>query len=302
MPIRINLLAEQQAAEEARRKDPIKLSLMVGGALIFLMLCWVFTLYMQLKTQRKALEYAVQEFNSADDKAKVARNISANAGVIEGRIRALEKYSTNRVLWAPFLDALQQVTFENIRFKSVATGQRYTTNKAFTFFTTNINVAVTPPPASWMFWAGTPAGTPVYSIASNVFKTFTNAPPFSTNVFPGTTVFIPYTTKMEVTYTNPPGTEVRVTCDFIMPAYSTEDIDVTISGGDYSNPPGATLQQLNSAITNLTYFSSRITTGTDRAKFTDFPRPDPDLTLPGSPMHQRFTLQLKYQDRVLINE
>ena len=38
MPIRINLLAEAQAAEEMRRKDPVKRAVWIGGFVIFLVL------------------------------------------------------------------------------------------------------------------------------------------------------------------------------------------------------------------------------------------------------------------------
>ena len=38
MPIRINYLAEEQAAEDLRRRDPVKRNVMGAGAVIGLML------------------------------------------------------------------------------------------------------------------------------------------------------------------------------------------------------------------------------------------------------------------------
>ena len=45
MPIRINLLAEQLAEEDARRRDPVKRTAWVAGVVVALMGIW--SLYLQ---------------------------------------------------------------------------------------------------------------------------------------------------------------------------------------------------------------------------------------------------------------
>ena len=45
MPIRINLLAEQQSLVLQRRNDPAKKALWIGGFLVALMLVWVLSLW-----------------------------------------------------------------------------------------------------------------------------------------------------------------------------------------------------------------------------------------------------------------
>jgi len=40
MPIRLNLLAEAQAAEEARRRDPVKRAIWIGALLVSVVLVW----------------------------------------------------------------------------------------------------------------------------------------------------------------------------------------------------------------------------------------------------------------------
>ena len=40
MPIHINLLAEAQAAEELRRRDPVKRALFIGVSLVVVSLVW----------------------------------------------------------------------------------------------------------------------------------------------------------------------------------------------------------------------------------------------------------------------
>ena len=41
MPIRINLLAEAQAAEELRRKNPVKRGIWIGGFLVLVVILWI---------------------------------------------------------------------------------------------------------------------------------------------------------------------------------------------------------------------------------------------------------------------
>ena len=47
MPIRINLLAEQQAADELRRRDPVKRATWAGGFLVGVLTVW--SGYLQVK-------------------------------------------------------------------------------------------------------------------------------------------------------------------------------------------------------------------------------------------------------------
>ena len=47
MPIRINLLAEQQAAEELRRRDPVKRAIWVAGFFVVVVVVW--SGYLQFK-------------------------------------------------------------------------------------------------------------------------------------------------------------------------------------------------------------------------------------------------------------
>ena len=51
MPLRINLLAEAQAAEELRRRNPVKRALWIGGFIVALILLWSSTLQVQLMSQ-----------------------------------------------------------------------------------------------------------------------------------------------------------------------------------------------------------------------------------------------------------
>jgi hypothetical protein len=296
MPIRINLLAEQQEAEEARRKDPVKRAVWIGSALVFLTVIWTLLLHMEVKAKRQELVNIDDRFRKLEEGAKATRARMVEASDIKNRITSLERYSNNRVLWASTFDAFQKVTMEQIRFKGIQFNQRYSANVATNFFVTNLTVGFEGRPPAWKFWAGPPKATPVLSLASNMFRTFTNAAPFSTNK-------LPYTVKMSVTATNLPKNEVTIKCEFGLPAVSIEDIDMLISAGDYGNPPGAAIDEFVKKLLALPYFAQRLGTSENRFRFADRPpNAEPDPNEPGQPMFQRFAVRLKYEDRVLTNE
>ena len=57
MPIRINLLAEAQAAEEMRRRDPVKRAVWIAGALVLVVAAWVVFLQVKIMKASGQLRY-----------------------------------------------------------------------------------------------------------------------------------------------------------------------------------------------------------------------------------------------------
>jgi hypothetical protein len=108
MPIRLNLLAEEQAAEELRRKDPVKRALWAAGGLIVLMLLWCAWLEVQLLSagvRLKSLQKQWQLLEKANQQVLAHRKETLE---IQSHLAALERLSTNRLLWGATLNALQQ--------------------------------------------------------------------------------------------------------------------------------------------------------------------------------------------------
>ena len=70
MPIRINLLAEQQAAEDARRRDPVKRTLVIGVTLVVATLMWTLMTHMQVKARRAELANLDTSFKQMVEKSK----------------------------------------------------------------------------------------------------------------------------------------------------------------------------------------------------------------------------------------
>jgi hypothetical protein len=126
MAIRINLLAEEQAAEEMRRKNPVKLGIWVGSFLVALVLLWILKLQLDIRISEN--HYKSIEQSWKDDNAKYASvtNNMAKIAELERKLAALDRLETNRFFWAPVLNALQQTMIENIQVTRLTGAQRYT--------------------------------------------------------------------------------------------------------------------------------------------------------------------------------
>ncbi|PYK97430.1 MAG: hypothetical protein DME19_16335 [Verrucomicrobia bacterium] len=109
MPIRINLLAEQQAAEDLRRRDPVKRALWVAGLIVGVMVVWSGRLQIKLMAATSEINRYESEWKKLEpDYKKVTANFDKAADA-ELKWAALHALATNRFLWARPLNALQYV-------------------------------------------------------------------------------------------------------------------------------------------------------------------------------------------------
>jgi hypothetical protein len=108
MPIRINLLAEAQASDEARRRDPVKRAIWICGILIGLTLAWSGQLYLKLKKTQRELQS--EEARWKQNEAGIKSISEAQKQMLEAqrKLDSLTTLSTNRFLWAPVLNGLQK--------------------------------------------------------------------------------------------------------------------------------------------------------------------------------------------------
>ncbi|MBI5385047.1 MAG: hypothetical protein HZA90_10215 [Verrucomicrobia bacterium] len=121
MPIRINLLAEDQAAEEMRRKDPVKRAIWIAGFVVFLVLLYGFTVFLKSTVWRMELAGLEAQWRSMEKACRQVEFDRTRTADIEKRLSALTQFTTNRFLWANALNALQQTSVEHIqivRFKA----------------------------------------------------------------------------------------------------------------------------------------------------------------------------------------
>jgi hypothetical protein len=125
MPIRINLLAEYQAAEEMRRRDPVKRALWAAGVFVTLVLCESGWLQIQVGYAANDLaKYEARWVKLEQGCKRVTDNLQQTAD-IERKLSALHQLAANRFLWAPPLNALQNVMMENVQVTRLRSSQSY---------------------------------------------------------------------------------------------------------------------------------------------------------------------------------
>ena len=125
MPIRLNLLAEAQAAEDLRRRDPVKRAVWVGGLLVSLMLIW--SLSIQFKAILAKQELSKIEGVMAAEKAEhqVVQEDLLKLSETTNKLGALQSLSGNRLLNGTVLNAFQQCVVDDIHLTRLKIEQQY---------------------------------------------------------------------------------------------------------------------------------------------------------------------------------
>jgi hypothetical protein len=127
MPIRINLLAEAQALEELRRKDPVKRAMYGAATIVALVVLWSVYLQLQVIVAKAGLNNNTAQWKGMSEEFVVAESSQRNLIDAEKRLAALESLRTNRFLWGTVLNAMQQTLndSENIRVMHLRSEQKY---------------------------------------------------------------------------------------------------------------------------------------------------------------------------------
>ena len=108
MAICINLLAEAQAAEEQRRKDPVKRAAVVAGFIVFVVILWATTLQLKIIASKSELASLDAKWKRIEKSYQAAAEAQRTAIEAEQKLAMLHQMSTNRFLWGNVFNALQQ--------------------------------------------------------------------------------------------------------------------------------------------------------------------------------------------------
>ena len=130
MPIRINLLAEMQALEEIRRRDPVKRAIIAGIGIVAIILVWITSLMVEKISSKSELANLEDKIQSkSKDYSQVLDN---QKSLVEGhqKISALAQLSTNRFLVGNVMDALQKSTVANVQLTRFKIDQTYSLTEA----------------------------------------------------------------------------------------------------------------------------------------------------------------------------
>ncbi len=132
MPIRINLLAEIQAAEEERRKDPVKRTLLAGALLAGVVALFAAILQIKVLGANSRLSGLQSRWASIEKKYEVAVAAQRKHLEADERLAALCEMSTNRFLWGSTLNAFQQTlnNIEDVQVVRLKAEQTYVVTEA----------------------------------------------------------------------------------------------------------------------------------------------------------------------------
>jgi len=293
MPIRINLLAEYREAEEARRRDPVKRALYIGGSLVGMLLVFSASLQVRLISLRGTLTSSETRLAAIEADSSAVQSDWQTIGEMQERQELLFRYATNRLLGATMLDTLQRSIVDGVRVVSLTTAHNFATN-AETKFKTNVSFTL-PTKSKWRFWSTPPKADFTLALNEQLAK-FTNRAEILTSKHP-------FATK--ITWkTNTIAGRVTAEVELKRPVTANETVSLTISARDYGKVPGQKVDVFSRAITNETYFANLLAKGGEAIRVKDLGiRPDYEATdwektKPFVP----FTLVCRYDDRIRANE
>src|SRR5262245_28385734 len=150
MPIRINLLAETLAAEEERRKDPVKRGMLAAIVVVSLVVLWAASLQVKIFSASARLSRLQTQWKSIEKNYQVAVDAQRRAIEAEQRLLALHQMTTNRFLWGNALNGFQQTlgTLQDVRVVKLKTEQTYVVNEGTPNRTNATSVIPAKPPTA----------------------------------------------------------------------------------------------------------------------------------------------------------
>ena len=127
MPIRINLLAEAQAAEELRRKDPVKRAFLAGALILVLVSFWISSLQIKIMSSKSQLKELEGKWKSIEKSYDLAVEGKRKSIEMDDKLSALQQLKTNRFLWGAALNAFQQTLsgVDDVQVVRLKTEQAY---------------------------------------------------------------------------------------------------------------------------------------------------------------------------------
>jgi hypothetical protein len=129
MPIRINLLAESQIAEEMRRRDPVKRAVWIGAFVVAVTLIGALSLQLKIAAVRLQMSFTETSWKGIEVKVKQVEEQRRLVNGLQQKLSAIDQFTTNRLLWASVLNALQGSTVENVQLVRIKTEQQFVLNE-----------------------------------------------------------------------------------------------------------------------------------------------------------------------------
>ena len=125
MPIRINLLAEAQVAEDLRRQDPIKRVIFGGLLLVALVLVWWSWVQLRVMVAHSNLSQIEGQIQSHTNAYQMVLADQKKITETKSNLSALQKLTDDRFLQGNLLNALQQATVPGVQLMRLHVDQTY---------------------------------------------------------------------------------------------------------------------------------------------------------------------------------
>jgi hypothetical protein len=125
MSIHINLLAEAQAAEDLRRRDPVKRAIFIGVSLVVVSLVWSGTVEVSAFLAKVSFAGVQAAINAQTNTYQHVESNRKKIGTIQLKLAALQKMQEARFLQGGLLDALQHATVDNVQLTRLRVDQAY---------------------------------------------------------------------------------------------------------------------------------------------------------------------------------
>jgi hypothetical protein len=126
MPIRLNLLAEAQALEDMRRRDPVKRAIWFGVIVGLIIIGWSSTLQLKAMIAKSELSNLTSTLSAKTNEAMQVRENQRKLEEVNFKLVELRRLTTNRFLNGNMLDALQHSTVDDVHLMRLKTDHNYT--------------------------------------------------------------------------------------------------------------------------------------------------------------------------------
>jgi hypothetical protein len=125
MPIRLNLLAEAQAAEAERRRDPVKQAIWCAALVIVVILVWSSSLQLKAMFVSSEVNHLDGRINSHTNEYRSILDNQTKTADLKHKLDELRRLSADRLLQGTLLNALQQATVPDVQLLRLRLEQTY---------------------------------------------------------------------------------------------------------------------------------------------------------------------------------
>jgi hypothetical protein len=119
-------LAEAQAAEELKKRDPVKRAIWVGAFVVFLVVLQASAVWVKYLVARGHLQTEQNQWKSVEPRSLAVGEEAKRLAEMQKKLGSLFRLSTNRFLWGSALDALQECVVDQVQVTEIKVSQKFT--------------------------------------------------------------------------------------------------------------------------------------------------------------------------------